>query len=80
MLTLALHQPTSHDIKLKNEAFAQKAREGKPILKPSRREKLEKSSPVSMTTLAIICFVIIGGGTLIPCAPRLKLSLMFLPS
>jgi len=47
----------------RNEKFAKDAREGKKPTHLSRQQRLEKSSPINLWALGLICFVVIGGGT-----------------
>ena len=55
-------KPTQHEIRQKNQSFAKAAREGRKPTKPSRQERLAKRSPVPLWALAIIIFVVCGGG------------------
>jgi hypothetical protein len=48
----------------KNEKFANDVRAGKTAVHPSTRDKLKKKSPVGYTALAILVFVLVGGGKL----------------
>lgn len=52
---------TAHDIKVKNNAFANDVRKGRPAVRMSSREKAEQKLPVSKWALAAIAFVVIGG-------------------
>ncbi|EPQ60128.1 hypothetical protein GLOTRDRAFT_30852, partial [Gloeophyllum trabeum ATCC 11539] len=53
--------PTEFERRQKNAKFANAARAGKKPTNPSRQELLSKRSPVSLWTLGIIIFVIVGG-------------------
>ena len=55
-------KPTQHELRQKNQSFAKAAREGRKPTKPSRQERLEKQSPVPLWVLALIVFVVCGGG------------------
>lgn len=56
-------QPTQFEMRQKNEQFANRVRSGKTAVKPSRQERLEKRSPISLWALGAILFVVLGGGT-----------------
>jgi len=47
----------------RNEKFAKDARDGRNPTHLSRKQKLEKNSPINIWALGLICFVLIGGGT-----------------
>jgi hypothetical protein len=51
-------------MKRRNEQFAKTAAQGKKPTKLSRREQLEKKSPIPLWALGIVLFVVVGGGTL----------------
>jgi len=53
--------PTEFELRQKNKQFADKARAGKNPVNPSRKEKLEKRSPISTWALGAVAFVVIGG-------------------
>jgi len=53
--------PTEFELRQKNERFASKARAGKNPVNPSRKERLEKRSPINVWALGVIAFVVIGG-------------------
>jgi hypothetical protein len=53
--------PTAFEMKKKNDKFASDARAGKKPTKPSRQERLLKRSPLSLWTLGIVLFVVVGG-------------------
>ncbi|KAG8712174.1 hypothetical protein FRC08_014934 [Ceratobasidium sp. 394] len=53
--------PTAHDIKTKNARYANNVRAGRTTSKPSYRERLQKRSPVGLTALTMIAFVVVGG-------------------
>ena len=55
-------QPTEFELRQRNQQFANKARAGKNPVNPSRKEKLQKRSPISTWALGMIAFVLIGGG------------------
>jgi len=46
----------------KNQAFAARARAGKPTVNPSIREKISKRSPVGMIVLIVLFVALLGGG------------------
>ncbi|EGO31147.1 hypothetical protein SERLADRAFT_432803 [Serpula lacrymans var. lacrymans S7.9] len=56
-------QPTEFELRRKNAQFANAVRSGKKAVKPSRQERLSKRSPVSLATLGVILFVVVGGVT-----------------
>jgi len=53
--------PTEFELRQKNQQFANKARAGKNPVNPSRKEKLEKRSPIGAWALGVIAFVVMGG-------------------
>jgi len=52
---------TAHDIKVKNNAFANDVRKGKTAVRPSQRQKAEQRAPLSTIALGIVAFVVFGG-------------------
>ncbi|KIJ53656.1 hypothetical protein M422DRAFT_241896 [Sphaerobolus stellatus SS14] len=62
MVSYALVQtPTAFEIRQKNAAFENQARQGKKPTKPSRAEQAAKRAPLSLWALSIIVFVVCGG-------------------
>lgn len=55
-------QPTEFELRQRNQQFANKARAGKNPVNQSRKEKLEKRSPISVWALGMVAFVLLGGG------------------
>jgi len=53
--------PTEFELRQRNKQFADKARAGKNPINPSRKEKLEKRSPINTWALGMVAFVVIGG-------------------
>ncbi|KZV99250.1 hypothetical protein EXIGLDRAFT_725878 [Exidia glandulosa HHB12029] len=53
--------PTEFEMRRKNEAFAARARDGKPTQNKTRAERAQKRSPVGLGLLAILGFVVVGG-------------------
>jgi len=53
--------PTEFELRQKNQQFASKARAGKNPVNQSRKDKLEKRSPISAWVLGVVAFVVIGG-------------------
>ncbi|EIN14363.1 hypothetical protein PUNSTDRAFT_58128, partial [Punctularia strigosozonata HHB-11173 SS5] len=53
--------PTEFERRQKNQQFANAARAGKKPVHASRRDQLAKRSPVSLTALAVVVFVVCGG-------------------
>jgi hypothetical protein len=53
--------PTEFELRQKNQQFANKARAGKNPVNQSRKEKLDKRSPISTWALGVVAFVVIGG-------------------
>ncbi|KAF8323735.1 hypothetical protein DL93DRAFT_2161868 [Clavulina sp. PMI_390] len=58
---LVLDRPNAHDIKVKNNAFANDVRKGRPAVRMSSREKAEQKVPLSKWALGAVVFVVIGG-------------------
>lgn len=56
-------QPTEFELRQKNQLFANKARAGKNPVNQSRKDKLDKRSPISVWALVMVAFVVFGGGT-----------------
>ncbi|KLO09268.1 hypothetical protein SCHPADRAFT_834178, partial [Schizopora paradoxa] len=54
-------QPTSFEMRQKNEKFARDARLGKNPAKLSRKDKLAKQSPIPVWALGLVVFVVCGG-------------------
>ncbi|KAL9716618.1 hypothetical protein Ac2012v2_001068 [Leucoagaricus gongylophorus] len=53
--------PTAFEMRKRNDKFAKDAREGKKPTHLSRQQKLERSSPINLWALGLICFVVVGG-------------------
>jgi len=53
--------PTEFQLRQKNQQFANKARAGKNPVNQSRKDQLEKRSPVPAWALGMIAFVVFGG-------------------
>ncbi|KAI0050616.1 hypothetical protein FA95DRAFT_1676640 [Auriscalpium vulgare] len=52
---------SSREMRQRTSQFDSKARAGKNPVNPSRKEKLEKQSPVGLWALGLVLFVIVGG-------------------
>ncbi len=61
--SIFLQSTSSRDIRQRNEQFSSKARAGKNPVNASRKERLEKQSPIPLWALGLILVVVIGGGT-----------------
>jgi len=53
--------PTEFELRQRNQLFANKARAGKNPVNQSRKQKLEKRSPINTWALGLVAFVVIGG-------------------
>lgn len=53
--------PTAFEMRKRNDKFAKDAREGKKPTHLSRQQKFERSSPINLWALGLICFVVVGG-------------------